>query len=112
MDSSFAVCAWSMYLARVPVNTCGGKYVFILKLPYFARYLHTNKDVNDKQHGKGGTKHLELVAKAGPQQLTMVSTAGQVLLSAAAREEQGQTLSREQKMFTLQVSSQLLAYLF
>lgn len=48
---------------------------------------------------------MELVAKAGPQQLTMVSTAGQVMLSAAAREEQGQTLSREQKMFTLQVSS-------
>jgi hypothetical protein len=75
-------------------------------------FSKTIKVVNDEQHGKGGTKHLELVAKAGPQQLTMVSTGNQVVLSAAARDEQGQTLSREQKMFNLQVGSFSYWYFF
>jgi hypothetical protein len=102
---------------------------WILKFP--CRELSLTKKVVYDQRGQGGTKHLKLVAKAGPQQLTMLHTGSQVVLSAAAQDEQGQTLSREQKMFTLQVClfflffclfvcvffffvlfSQFLAYLF
>ena len=77
-----------------------GMRVVLLEFQYVQHCHQTNGVLNGKQRG---TK--QLVAKAGPQSLIMVSPGNPIMLRAAARHEQGQTLSREQRMLSIQVCS-------